>query len=226
MAPTPPNTWPEPNPGPEIKQNSVARGRRTVHWIKIAGLMLFLLGHHEVWAQEAPTQINGTGEAIVWGDYLLHPRAQWQGTLRVAATRVYDDNSRESALSPVDVTLSWGPLDDPLLLQNLLVWPGRRWLQIGYRYDHVEQEWPVDRVLDHMAQIHAIPASQAVADAMKSIPVGESVFVKGLLVDIQHDDGWQWRTSLVRNDRGQGACEILLIQQWILQEDQDVGNSP
>ena len=40
---------------------------------------------------------------------------------------------------------------------------------------------------------------------------GQVVTLSGMLVDGVRDDGVWIRTSMVRNDTGAGACEVLLV---------------
>jgi hypothetical protein len=62
---------------------------------------------------------------------------------------------------------------------------------------------------------HLIPATPAVAAAIRAIRVGDQIQMKGLLVDYTVSrDGRQIftrRTSLTRKDTGNGACEILYV---------------
>jgi len=62
---------------------------------------------------------------------------------------------------------------------------------------------------------HLIPASHAVAGQIGAIHVGDQIRMTGLLVDYKVTrDGQEIftrRTSLVRNDTDNGACEILYV---------------
>jgi len=37
------------------------------------------------------------------------------------------------------------------------------------------------------------------------------VALDGYLVDANRADGWHWRTSLTRDDTGDGACELFYV---------------
>lgn len=62
---------------------------------------------------------------------------------------------------------------------------------------------------------HLIPASPAIARQIDAIHVGDQIRMAGLLVDYQVTRDGQHvftrRTSLVRNDTDNGACEILYV---------------
>ena len=70
--------------------------------------------------------------------------------------------------------------------------------------------------LSHQADPgNIIPASHAIAAQIDAIHVGDQIRMSGLLVDYQvAKDGreiFTRRTSLIRNDTDNGACEILYV---------------
>lgn len=62
---------------------------------------------------------------------------------------------------------------------------------------------------------HLIPANNTIAGQIRAIHVGDQIRMTGLLVDYKvTKDGqaiFTRRTSLTRNDTGNGACEILYV---------------
>ena len=38
------------------------------------------------------------------------------------------------------------------------------------------------------------------------------VIALGYLVDVDHDSGWYWRSSMSRLDTGDGACELVYVE--------------
>jgi len=47
---------------------------------------------------------------------------------------------------------------------------------------------------------------------MKHVRQGELVHLDGFLVDASRPDGWRWRSSLRRDDTGDGACELVYVE--------------
>jgi hypothetical protein len=47
---------------------------------------------------------------------------------------------------------------------------------------------------------------------MDRVRQGELVHIEGFLVDASRPDGWRWRTSLSREDTGNGACELVFVE--------------
>ena len=60
--------------------------------------------------------------------------------------------------------------------------------------------------------MHMIPATRTIGRKLKSLRVGDIIKLDGLLVDVDHDSGWFWRTSMSRMDTGAGACEIVFVE--------------
>jgi hypothetical protein len=71
---------------------------------------------------------------------------------------------------------------------------------------------PLDALITEAAQIHAIPATAAIDDALRRLRPGQIVSLSGYLVDVSGPGGFAWKTSLTRTDTGDGACEIMWIE--------------
>ncbi len=56
-----------------------------------------------------------------------------------------------------------------------------------------------------------IPSNAATAAALARLRRGDRVRIDGWLVEAQAPDGWHWRSSLRRDDTGQGACELVYV---------------
>ena len=115
---------------------------------------------------------------------------------------------RESSLAPVDLALGWGPMANPAVSEKLSVSQGERWFY--WR----ASEFPIPRreIETHSANMHMIPATPAIDEMLKSIQKGDTVRVRGYLVEAQGADGWRWRSSLSREDTGAGACELVWVE--------------
>lgn len=63
------------------------------------------------------------------------------------------------------------------------------------------------------ANWHIIPGSAAVATDIDDVDEGDVVRLRGHLVDVDLGSGRTARTSRVRTDQGDGACEIFLVEE-------------
>ena len=136
----------------------------------------------------------------------LRLRAEFGLVARVLGRRDYRWD-RWSALSPVDLALGWGPMSDPEVLAAIDI------RQNGRFYFWRVDQFPIPRaqIEASSANMHLIPASPAVFDRLDEIEEGDRLRLMGYLVDVDRDDGAWWRTSLRRDDTGEGACELILL---------------
>ena len=56
------------------------------------------------------------------------------------------------------------------------------------------------------------PGAVIVERSLKKLREGDIVLLQGYLVDVDHESGWRWRTSMSRTDTGAGACEIVYVE--------------
>ena len=138
--------------------------------------------------------------------YLVTPLASFQVAGRVLGSERYR-SGREAELSPIDLAMGWGPMADSAVLASVEISQSGR-----FYFWHVDAfPIPAHDIVSHSANMHMLPASAAVAEALKSVRAGQNVRFKGYLVKVEGDDGWHWRSSTRRNDQGAGAWEVVLI---------------
>lgn len=155
-----------------------------------------------------PWQQEIRGAALLRHDgYALTPRAEFRLEARVLSVERYRWDGGAS-LAPVDLALGWGPMSDSALLQRFKVTQGARF------YTLYPQDAGADLALAlrHSANMHLIPASDAVRRTLESARTGQVVSLRGQLVDAARPDGFTWRTSLTRKDTGAGACELVYVE--------------
>jgi hypothetical protein len=135
----------------------------------------------------------------------LLPRARFQVEARVLGReRYYLDSLAD--LSPVDLALGWGPMSDEVVLDQLDISQGERFV-----FAIPRGRLPITRTLFQLtfSNFHVIPANAAIERELKSLRRGQVVQLQGLLVDVFLPSGEHWKSSLARTDYGAGACEIV-----------------
>jgi hypothetical protein len=135
----------------------------------------------------------------------LQPLAGFSIDARVLSRQDYR-SGRESDLSPTDLALGWGRMRDDAVLARLDVSQSGRWYM--YRWSDAPPI-PVEEIVRSSANMHVIPANDDVARALDQVRAGDRVRMDGWLVQASAPDGWTWRSSLSRDDSGQGACEVV-----------------
>ncbi len=119
---------------------------------------------------------------------------------------------RESQLAPVDLALGWGPMSNYQVLKNLKISQSDRWCH--YSYD----EAPIvpSEIDNHSANMHLIPANAEIKRKIEKVRRGEIVAFKGALVQVSDLKGWNWVSSLSRSDTGDGACEVVWVEDFTI----------
>lgn len=160
-------------------------------------------------APEQPEQetIN-SGEQFSYKDYQITPLATFQLEARVLSAKRYR-TGRESELSPVDLALGWGPMSDEAVLKEIKIRQANRF------YYWKVKRFPIPRkeIEHNSANMHLIPSNREIAKVIKNVRTGHVVAIEGYLVKVNAQDGWWWKSSLTRNDTGNGACEVVWVDE-------------
>lgn len=136
--------------------------------------------------------------------YEITPLAEFDIEAKVLAKKTYL-LGRESELSPVDFAMGWGVMSDEAVLKEIKISQSNRF------YWWRTETFPVKRreIETSSANMHIVPANANVKSLLKNVQVGQIVHLKGKLIKVQAKDGWHWRSSLTRDDTGNGACELI-----------------
>jgi len=163
----------------------------------------------QVAAGDAPLQspVPGDLAPIRLQAATLTPLAGFSVDARVLSREDYH-TGREADLSPTDLALGWGRMRDDDVLSRLDISQSTRWYHYAWRGD---PPLPPGDIVRSSANMHMIPATRAVADALHTVRRDDRVRLDGWLVEADAPDGWRWRSSLTREDSGAGACEVVYV---------------
>jgi hypothetical protein len=154
-----------------------------------------------------PQQTDMTSDRpIRMGHWNLTARAHYLITARILARERYHFDSL-AELIPEDLALGWGPMSDNRLLRTLDITQSDRF----YFWHAQHLPFPKDVIINHSANTHVIPENPLVARELSKLRPGQVVTLSGELVDAVRDDGRWIKTSMVRDDTGAGACEVMLV---------------
>jgi hypothetical protein len=140
--------------------------------------------------------------------FLLRPRAGFELRARVLSREDYYWGLAAD-LAPVDLALGWGAMSDQAVLDRIDISQGARWYHT--RYD-LPAPIADEEIIQSSSNMHVIPANDAVHSRLKGIRRGDFIRASGLRVDADHDSGFRWRTSLSRQDTGDGSCELFYVE--------------
>lgn len=132
------------------------------------------------------------------GAMVVHSKSYWWGW--------------QGDLSPIDLSLVWGDMVKPEFDSHIHYTQHFRYTL--YVYDG-QAPFSDDYALAHASNHHLIPATPNVLKALRSLGKKQTIRLNGYLVNVEGkvkgEPVW-WRSSLVRNDTGEGACELLYVK--------------
>jgi hypothetical protein len=161
-----------------------------------------------VLADGEPQQVNVVnGEKVQMGRWTLTVRATYRVTARVLGREPYHFDSL-SDLIPEDLALGWGPMSDSRVLKTIEISQGNRFY---YWRPSAATTLARESIIAHSANTHVIPQNLKIAHQLERLRPGAVVTLSGELVDGARNDGRWIKTSLVRDDTGAGACEVMLV---------------
>ncbi|RZJ27169.1 MAG: hypothetical protein EOO54_00205 [Haliea sp.] len=137
----------------------------------------------------------------------LTPLAGFSVDARVLGREDYRSGP-EALLSPTDLALGWQGMSDPAVLSRLSISQSSRWYH--YRWSG-EPPLPPREIAMSSANMHMIPATDAVAKLLSQVRADERVRIDGWLVDASLPQGGRWRSSTTREDSGARACEVVYV---------------
>lgn len=141
-------------------------------------------------------------------NYRITPLATFEIEARVLSVKRYR-SGREAELSPIDLALGWGRMSDDKVLKDIKI-------RQSNRFSHWRVEkFPIPRkeIEQHSANMHIIPATPDITQQLKDIRKGHVVRFNGYLVRVDARENWHWQSSLTRKDTGNGACELVWVEQ-------------
>jgi hypothetical protein len=186
------------------------------------GLMLVcLIGAFLSWQERAverpagmlvttqPVQKPLPNKGVVFekNGFTIKPLAEFKAEARVLLKENYywDEGA---AIAPVDLALGWGRMSDNDILGQLEFSQSNRF----YYWSTAAFPIPRREIETHSANMHMIPATRTVEKQLKNVRQGNIVRFEGYLVEVHGENGWFWRSSLTRDDTGNGACELIWVE--------------
>ncbi|GEM84709.1 hypothetical protein [Meiothermus hypogaeus] len=168
-----------------------------------------------VLAPQAPYQapLNSWSEVrLEKPGYQFRPVAYFELEARVLSKRLYRYDAA-AAISPVDLALGWGRMSDTAVISKLNIRQSDRFYFYSWSQ---EPPIPPAEIVVSSANMHLIPANDNIRERLERVKPGNLVKIKGYLVNVSGPDGFFWKTSTIRHDTGNGACEIVWVADLIV----------
>ncbi|HEY7772500.1 MAG TPA: hypothetical protein VIC26_04930 [Marinagarivorans sp.] len=165
-----------------------------------------------VMVAEVPAQtLTPDAKPFRYKHFTIKPLADFDITAKVLSKKRYwlDD---EADLSPIDFALGWQHMSDEAIVSQLAISQSYRW----FRWSSEQLPIALAEIQRSAANMHLIPADDAIRSQLFNVPQGSIVNLKGRLVEASASNGmWRWRSSLTREDTGSGACELFWVERVI-----------
>jgi hypothetical protein len=120
--------------------------------------------------------------------------------------RVWAKKNYANPWMPTDLVLAWGPLLEKQSTQGVFVSQDARMYFFLTPHDGPDEHW----IAKHSANTHMVATNTTMRKTLAKIKPGQILYIEGALVNLTTPEGQTWKSSLSREDRGKGACEILL----------------
>ncbi|HEY2124949.1 MAG TPA: hypothetical protein VGG94_05750 [Chthoniobacterales bacterium] len=148
---------------------------------------------------------------IPYHTFQLKPLAHFTVEARVLHRKIYRYD-RQASLVPVDLALGWGPMSDQGVLDRLTISQSMRFYWYEYR---LPPPIAPEEIVAHSTNLHVIPATDEVEQHCKALRAGTLVHLRGELVEATGPELGTgiWRSSLSRTDTGNGACELMWVEE-------------
>lgn len=146
-------------------------------------------------------------------DFTITPLADFSLTARVLSRADYNYDP-VSSISPTDLAFGWGRMSDSAVLAKLDISQSGRWY--NYHWSTNEPPIPKDEIIRSSANMHMLPADDTVRWELKQVRPGDIVHLQGQLIEARRADGSVWRSSMTRDDSGDGACEVVYVRSLVV----------
>ncbi len=182
----------------------------------LTALLVYAVGRwpvsHEpgILVPELPTQTPPKSPRLIEREqdgYQLTPLADYSIRARVLGTERYRFDS-VSDLVPLDLALGWSSMSDSAVLDRTHVFQTQR----HFYYLMPSAIISADAAKISAANTHVIPADDVIRAELFELKTGDVVCLTGQLVEVDGPKGMTMRSSLRRDDSGDGACEILYVR--------------
>jgi hypothetical protein len=145
------------------------------------------------------------------GSYRIKSLSCFEMEARVLGAKFYYDDSF-AGVCPVDFALGWGKMSDQRILDKFSITQKDRKAYLETKDSPI----PFEEATFHIANVHILPANDAINKKLKEVKEGDIVFFKGYLVQVVKNVSDTtveiWKSSVSRTDTGDGACEIVWVE--------------
>lgn len=151
-------------------------------------------------------------EVFAWGEWEMETLADYEVSGIVMSRRRNMDVLYE--VSEFDIAMVWGDISVPAIARQIRTTHGRRYARFIVSED---LGFTIDEFVRQSANVHTIPATDEIKAQIRSLRKGDVATFKGRLVEVRGDKlSRPWRSSLIRTDHEFKGCEIMLVEEVVI----------
>ena len=148
-------------------------------------------------------------------DVFIYAQAYYKIYCRVVHIMPYYTGI-SGGLAPVDFAVVWGELVKKENYSNIDFKQSGRW---AYFRPKEKCLYDNEYISKHFSNMHIIPADENVLAGLKKVKKFDEIYLEGYLVNIESFKNGKlsmtWNSSLSRDDKGDGACEVMYVTKII-----------
>ncbi|MFO7896711.1 MAG: hypothetical protein R6U84_07250 [Candidatus Cloacimonadales bacterium] len=193
---------------------------KTMLLLYIIVILLLLVGFRQItgrvelepgmMVEDVPRQISlPKAENFQHQQMTITPLAEFSLQAKVLAKKRYFWG-KAGKLAPYDFALGWQQMSDQDIVQQFKISQSNRW------YYWRARKLPLSKqeVIRSSSNMHLIPQNKAVAKKMRQAKIGQIISLDGYLVRAWDASGWNWQSSLSRQDSGSNSCEVVFVKNF------------
>ncbi|MEQ8525439.1 hypothetical protein [Gracilimonas sp.] len=139
----------------------------------------------------------------------LVPKKVIEAEVRVIKRKRYFFDSF-SRYSPVDAVVGWNQLSDERNLDYIFFTLDDR----NYDVDLTRPPLELSTIYRESDLWHYIPSTASIEEQLKQLRDGHIIKLKGLLVDIEHDEGFNYQTSTATSERYNDTGFAIWVEEF------------
>lgn len=165
----------------------------------------------DFYINEEPLQVDYIEPKLLKkdGNYSIYAVADFKLKARILSVEKYNFG-KDSEFSPIDIVAGWKQMSKKDLLDKVKISQATRFY-FWYADRQTYQSYK-EIISSQSANMHLVPSSDEIDKQIKKLKKNHAVIITGKLIVI-NDKNWRWQTSTSRYDTGNGACEIIWVEQ-------------
>lgn len=156
-----------------------------------------------------PTLTDTTKEIFYKDGCKITPLKEINFNTRILSKTKYS-NLKDSFIVPYDIVFGWNNMVKKEYLDKINISQSNRWFFYDYKNNSLFNENDIRSNFDNF---HIIPENQTVLEKIDNLSIGDTVYIKGYLVNLDCSFiNFKRGSSLSFTDRSATSCEQILIE--------------